>query len=169
MSMGYGEDSPIEPATAHGRSWPCLRQFGVFMENRVGYLHDLLRQIERHDLRIAALSIVDSVDHAVARLVVNNYERALELLEFSNAHKFETDVIGVALPDSDQPLMSIYGSLMSAELNVHYTYPLQYRVNGRGAVVVYVEDVDEGLRVLKESGHDLVTEADLLADDDFYG
>jgi hypothetical protein len=169
MSMGFGDEVPVEPLTAHGRTWPCLRQFGVFMENRVGCLHDLLRQVERHDLRVAALSIVDSVDHAVARLVVNNYERALELLEFANAHMFETDVIGVELPDNDQPHLSICSALMSAELNIHYTYPLMYRKNGRGAVVLYVEDIDEGLRVLNAAGHKVITESDLIADDEFYG
>ena len=168
MSMGFGEDAPVEPATAHGRSWPCLRQFGVFMENRVGCLHDLLRQVERHDLRVAGLSIVDSVDHCVARLIVNNYERALELLEFSNAHMFEVDLIGVELPESDHPFTSIYAAMMSAELNVHYTYPLVYRKNGRGAIAVYVDDIDEGMRVLQESNHTLITESDLLNDDDFF-
>ena len=169
MSMGFGDEAPIEPVTAEGRDWPCLRQFGIFMENRVGCLHDLLRQVERHDLRVAALSIVDSVDHAVARLVVNNYERALELLEFANAHMFETDVIGVELPDNDQPHLSICTTLMKAEMNIHYTYPLVYRKNSRGAIVVYVDDVDEGLRVLNESRHKVITESDLISDDDFFG
>ena len=169
MSMGFGEDSPVEPDTMHGRTWPCLRQFGIFMENRVGCLHDLLRQVERHDLRVAALSIVDSVDHAVARMIVNNYERALELLSFGNLTVFETDVLGVELPEADQPYMTICGALMKAELNIHYVYPLQFQKNGRGAAVLYVDEIDEALLVLKTSGLKVVTENDLLDDDDYYG
>ena len=84
MSSGFGDDSLVEPMTSRGRDWPCLRQFIVFLENRVGALHELLRQIERDDLRIMALSILDSADCAVARVIVNNYERARELLTFGN-------------------------------------------------------------------------------------
>ena len=104
MSSGFGDDSLIAPMTARGRDWPCLRQFIVFLENRVGALHELLRQIERDDLRIMALNILDSADCAVVRVIVNNYERAHELLTFGNVTMFETDVIGVLLPNVAQPL-----------------------------------------------------------------
>jgi hypothetical protein len=58
---------------------------------------------------------------------------------------------------------------MSAELNVQYVYPLMYRRNGRGAVAVYVDNIDEALRVLKEQKHEFVTEDDLLEFDDMFG
>jgi hypothetical protein len=103
MSAGFSDDSLIQPVTSRGRDWPCLRQFIVFLENRVGSLHDLLRRVERDDLRIVALSILDSADCAVARLIVDNYERAHELLTFAGFTMFETDVIGILLPDSEQP------------------------------------------------------------------
>ena len=66
-----GEDDGYDTATMNRHSWPTLRQFCVFLENRVGKLHELLRHIERHDLRVVALSIVDTVDFAVARVMVN--------------------------------------------------------------------------------------------------
>ena len=46
MSSGFGDDSLLPPVTTRGRDWPCLRQFIVFLENRVGSLHDLLRRVE---------------------------------------------------------------------------------------------------------------------------
>ncbi|MCA9036587.1 MAG: acetolactate synthase, partial [Planctomycetaceae bacterium] len=67
-----------------------------------------------------------------------------------------------------QPHTSVLGSLMSAELNVHYVYPLMYRKNGRGAVAVYVNELDEALRVLRERQYELITEDDLLAYDEFF-
>lgn len=169
MSSGYEDhNSSIEPMTSRGRDWPCLRQFIVFLENRVGALHDVLRRIERDDLRIVALSIVDSADCAVARIIVDHYERAHELLTFANFTMFETSVIGVLLPKSDQPHTAVLGSLMSAELNVHYVYPLMYRKNGRGAVAIYADEIDEVLRVLRERQYELINEDDLLAADEFF-
>ena len=80
MSGGSSSDVVVGPSTARGRDWPCLRQFCVFMENRVGRLHDLLRQVERHDLRVIGLSVVDTVDVAVARIMLDNADRARETL-----------------------------------------------------------------------------------------
>lgn len=168
MSAGFGEDSTIQSITSRGRDWPCLRQFIVFLENRVGSLHELLRRVERDDLKIVALSILDSADCAVVRIIFNNYERAHELLTFAGFTMFETDVIGVLLPHADQPHTSVLGSLMSAELNVQYVYPLMYRKNGRGAVAIFVPEREEALRVLKERQYQLVTEDDLLHDDEFF-
>ena len=169
MSAEYGEDSPVDAITSRGRDWPCLQQFVVFLENKVGALHELLRHVERDDLKIMALSILDSADSAIARLITNNYERTRELLELSSLPFFECEVIGVMLPDVDQPHTNICGSLMSAELNVYYIYPLMYRRNHRGAVAVYVDNVDEALRVLKEQQHAFVTEDDLLEYDELFG
>ncbi|MEO1996686.1 MAG: acetolactate synthase [Planctomycetaceae bacterium] len=168
MSMGFDNKSPIEPETARSRNWPCLRQFGVFMENRVGLLYDMLRQVERHDLRVLALSIADSVDCAVARLIVDHYERALEFFQLSNLSFFESDLIGVELPEGSQSHMMICQALMEAEVNIHYSYPLLFRRSGRGAIAMYVDDLDQGLKSLREKGLTIITEKDLQEDDQYF-
>jgi hypothetical protein len=165
--MSFDNRSPTEPATMRGRDWPCLRQFGVFLENRVGLLNDLLRHLERDNLRVVALSIVDTVDCAVARVILSDYDRGKELFDLSNFPYFETDVIGVALPDDPQPYIQICTALMQAEVNIHYTYPLHYRHRGRGAIALYVDDLDLALKALNETKLTIVTERDLLRDDEF--
>ncbi|MEZ6123390.1 MAG: acetolactate synthase [Planctomycetaceae bacterium] len=166
MSAGFGEDSPTDAATARGRDWPCLQQFVVFLENKVGALNELLRRVERDDLKIVALTILDSSDSAIVRMITTNYERTRELLQLSGMPFFECEVIGVMLPGADQPHTAVCTSLMSAELNVQYVYPMMYRRNQRGSMAVFVDNVDEALRVLKEQSHELVTEDDLLSYDD---
>lgn len=167
MAKSFGGPSAGDPATMRGREWPCLRQFGIFLENRVGRLHELLRRLERHDLRVVALTIADSVDCAVVRMVLNHYERGRELLELSGFTVFESDVVGVLLPDDPQPHMQICTALLQGEMNIHYTYPLLYRRGGRGAIALYVDDTDEALRILNEKGLTIITENDLLDDDEF--
>ena len=141
---------------------------GIFLENKVGNLADLLRRIETQDLRIIALSIADSVDCAIARLMLDSYERGKELLDLGGFAVFETDLIGVELPDDPQPYVRICIALLQAEINIHYTYPLLYRRGGRGAIALYVDDPDAGLRTLKELGHRIVTENDLREDDEYF-
>ncbi len=169
MSQSFGEGAITDASTMRGRDWPALRQFGVFLENRVGTLHDLLRHLESAEVRVMGLSIVDSVDCAIARLVVSNYERGRELLRLGNFTVFEADLVGVELPDDPQPYVRICLAMLQAELNIHYTYPLLYRRGGRGAIAMYVDDVDLALRTLTEKGLRIVTEGDLLRDDEFFG
>jgi hypothetical protein len=164
--MSFGGQAGADAGTLRGRDWPCLRQFGIFMENRVGTLHELLRHIERHDLRIMALTIVDSVDFSIARVILSNYERAEELFRLSDFKFFETDLIGVELSADSQPFVQICMTLLQAELNIHYTYPLLYRSKGRGAIALYVDDVETGLKILTDKGHRIITENDLLEYDE---
>lgn len=168
MPSGYDDNLPTEPMTVRGRDWPCLRQFCVFMENRVGNLHQLLKQIEQHDLRVLALSVVDTVDFAVARIMVDETDRAREIFELAGLNFIENDIIGVELPDEPQPFVSIFLCLVSAEINISYTYPLLYRRNGRGAIAVYVDDVDQAASILRDQDHQLLSEKDLLSDDEYF-
>lgn len=165
MSSGFSSGAAIDPATARGRDWPCLRQFCVFMENRVGRLHDLLRQVERHDLKVIGLSVVDTVDFAVARIMLDNADLARETLTLGGHTFMESDVIGAVLPDSPQPYLSIFTALITAELNIHYTYPLLLRRQGRGTIALHVDDIDQGTQMLASAGIQLITEGDLLDDD----
>ncbi len=157
----------IADATARDQEWPCLRQFCVFLENRIGRLRDLLRHFERHDLRIVALCIVDSHDSAFARIVLSSFDRGREILNLSGFAFFESDIIGVELPAGDQPFVTLCSSLLQAEVNIHYTYPLIYRGNGHGAIALSVDDLDMALKVLSERGHRMITDDDLLNDGNF--
>lgn len=168
MPSGFDDNIPIEPITMRGKDWPCLRQFCVFMENRVGNLHQLLKQIEHHDLRVLALSVVDTVDFAVARIMVDETDRAREIFKLTDLNFIENDILGVELPDEPQPFVSIFLTLVSAEINISYTYPLLYRRSGRGAIAVYVDDIDHAAKILSDQGHQLLSEKDLMSDDEYF-
>ena len=164
-SYDGGQESGTE--TMRGRDWPCLRQFCVFLENRVGRLNELMRQLETLDVRVMAMSMVDSVDFAMVRLMFNNADRAREKLELSGFLFSESDVVGVELPESDQPFHDVCAALVKAEVNIHHAYALLYRRRGRGAVAMFVDDVDQAAHILKEAGHRVLTENDLQDDDEF--
>jgi hypothetical protein len=167
-SNAFDNGDEIAPATMRGRDWPCLRQFGVFFENRVGQLHELLRNLEQNDLRIVGISVADSIDFAVTRLIVDQYERAVEIIAQTPFKTFETDIIGVELPDVDQPFQQICTALLQGEVNIQYAYPLLYNKGGRKAIAVQVDDIDQGLRILQDRDFTLLTEADLESDNEFF-
>ncbi|SFI44267.1 acetolactate synthase [Planctomicrobium piriforme] len=167
MPSSYDDDNAVAPMTMRGRDWPCLRQFCVFMENRVGRLHELLKQIEQHDIRIFALSIVDSVDFAVARVLVSDSDRVREILSLTNFTVIENDILGVELPDEADPFSTIFRPLVAAEFNISYTYPLLYRRSRRGAIAIYVDNIDGARQILLDQGQHLLTENDLQSDEFF--
>lgn len=165
MPSGF-DDAGVEPETLEGRSWPCLRQFSVFLANRVGRMHDLLRQLERHDMRILGMSVVDSVEFAVVRLIVDDTDRARELFDLGGFTYIEHDIVGVVLPEGTQPFMEIFVALMAAELNISYAYPLLWRRNGKGAIALYVDAADQAMQILRTHGLMVLEEGDLRSDDD---
>ena len=160
-SEGGGVGTIAPPRTARGRDWAALRQFSVFLENRVGNLADLTRTVENAGLRIVGLSIQDAVDAAVARLIVDDYERAHELFDLSDFCVFESDVVAVELPDVKCPITDACRTLLRAELSVHYAYMIALPHTPRGGVAMYVDDVDLALDVLGNSRMTVVTEGDL--------
>jgi len=159
--MSYGGESDTDYATARGRDWPSVRQFNVFLENRVGALLDVVRRFETSDNRIVSLSIVDLADCAIVRMVLSDPERAKEIFEQAGVPVTESDLLVVQLPDSAQPLVEICKALLSAEINLDYAYPLMVGPQGRAAIAIHVDDHETAVQTLASKGFVIFTENDL--------
>jgi hypothetical protein len=161
--MPHDEDSGagIGFSTARGRDWPSVRQFNVFIANRVGALMHVVRQFETTDIHIVALTVVDSADCAIIRMVLSNPERALEIFERAQLPVTESDLLVVQLPEGTKPLVQICKALLMAEINIHYAYPLLIGPHGCAAVALHVDDHETAANTLERQGFVLVTENDL--------
>src|SRR6201997_1507945 len=136
MSSSQDEDSGIGVGftTARGRDWPSVRQFNVFVETRVGNLLSVVRHFETTDIRIVSLTVVDSADCAIIRMVLSDPERALEIFERAKLPITESDLLVVQLPEGDHPLLQICKALLAAEISIHYAYPLLVGPQGHPAL-----------------------------------
>ena len=161
MSHGGDEGSEVGYSTARGRDWPSVRQFNVFVENRIGGLLNVVRRFETSDNRIVSLMVIDSADCAIIRIVLKDPERALEVFRQANLPVTERDLLVVQLPDGPQPLLQICKALLAAELNIHYAYPLLIGPLGNAALALHVEDHESAARMLEGQGFVLYTEGDL--------
>jgi hypothetical protein len=152
---------PVETPTARGYEPPKAIQFSVFLDNRVGRLMDLLEVFEGQEhVTLAAVSVVDSTDHAVVRLLTSRSELARRLLN-RNEHCFsEVDIVVVELPTEDG-LLSVCECLMHAELNIHYAYPLLVRPRGIAAIALHTDDIVLAGQLLRRHGFILLAENDL--------
>jgi hypothetical protein len=167
MSHEHGEDSgTITPyTTARGRDWPSVRQFNVFVENRVGNLLSVVRHFETTDIRIVSITVVDSADCAIIRMVLSDPERALEIFERARLPITESDLLVVQLPEGVRPLLDICKALLGAEISIHYAYPLLIGPRGCAALALHVEDHETAAGVLTRLGFTLFTENDLHTDE----
>ncbi len=161
--MSYGGDQGAEVgfSTARGRDWPSVRQFNVFLENRLGALLDVVRRFEISDNRIVSLTVVDSADCAIIRIVLQDPERAREIFEQARLPITESDLLVVQLPSGSQPLLQICKALLLAEINVNYAYPLLIGPQGHAALALHVEDIEMAAQTLQRHGFVLFTESDL--------
>jgi len=160
--MSFGdEEAGTGYATARGRDWPSVRQFNVFLENRLGALLDLVRRFESSDNRIVSLSVVDSADCAVIRMVLSDTERGREIFEQAKLSFTESDLLVVKLPDHKQPVAQICKALLAAEISIHYAYPLLLGAAGSSAIALHVEDHEQAANTLSRLGFTVYTESDL--------
>jgi hypothetical protein len=161
--MSFGDESGIDFDTARGRDWPSVRQFNVFLSNRMGALLDLVRKFEITDVRVVSLNVIETADCAIIRVVPSDYERGYEILTAAKFPFTESDLLVVKLPDDDRPLLTITKALLGAEINICYMYPLLTGVGpmGNTAIAVYVDDFESAAAALEGQGFTLFTENDL--------
>jgi hypothetical protein len=158
---GVGSGAGTEFATMRGRDYPSIRQFTVFLENRVGQLMDVVRRFEGSNVRIVALTISDSTECALVRFLLSDPEAGREILERAGLALVESDLIGVELPDSQQPMLQICTALLTAEVNITQIYPLLIRPTGRPAVALMVDNLEMAIDTLRSKGFHAINEDEL--------
>lgn len=166
MSTGDDEGAGVGFDTMRGRDYPSIRQFTVFLENKVGQLLEVVRRFEGSRVKIVALSIADSAECAFARFLLSHPEQGREILERAGLAIIETDLIGVELPDAPQPLLRVCTALLQGEVNIIQAYPLLVRPHGRPVVALMVDNIEMGQEILAKKGFKTITENDLLEDDE---
>ena len=124
MSQGDDFNSDIELGTMRGRDYPTISQFTVFLENRVGALTSLIRKFQSTRCRVMALSIIDSTECSIVRLILSHPEQGRETLERAGVAMIESSLICVELNEVQQPLLELCSALLRAEINLVQTYPL---------------------------------------------
>jgi hypothetical protein len=162
--MSIDDSTGVDFSTMRGRDYPSIRQFTVFLENRVGQLLEVVRRFEGSNVRIVALSIADSAECAFVRFLLSHPEEGREILERAGLAIIESDLIGVEMPAGPQPLLQVCTALLQAEVNIVQAYPLLVRPHGVAAVALMVDNIDLGLETLANKGFTMITEDDLSMD-----
>jgi len=159
--MSIGDGAGTDFATMRGRDYPSIRQFTVFLENRVGQLLEVVRRFEGSKVRIVAFSIHDSYECSFVRFLLSHPEQGREILERAGLALIETDLVGVELPEVAQPILEICTALLQGEVNIVQAYPLLTRPHGRPVMALMVDNIEMAKDILGDRQFTMITEADL--------
>ena len=137
-----------------------VKQFSVFAENRVGRLYDLTALLKDHNVHVMAMSVHDTTDSAIVRLIVDDPEKAREIMIGNDFPYAETEILAVEITD-ESDLKGVLSALLEAEINIHYLYSFLKRPEGKSALAVNAEDIDIAAQSLNRRGFRVLTQRDI--------
>ncbi len=141
----------------------AINQLSIFVENKEGKLVTITDSIANAGIDIRALSVADTQDFGIFRLIVTDPQKAKEALESSGCFVSITQVVGVSIPDEPGSLAKIVNILARYNINIEYMYAF-IAVSGKEAsVVLRVEDNNAAEKILIENGVKLLEEKDIIA------
>ena len=128
-----------------------VRQISIFLENRSGRLASVLKEVGRSGVNIRALSLADTSDFGILRLIVDNVDKGVQALRESGHTVSLTEVLALEVPDHPGGLAGILDAISAANLNVEYMYAFVSRVTEKAVVIFRFENVDAAITALKKA------------------
>ncbi len=129
-----------------------VEQISVFLENKAGRLAEVTRCLGEAGINIRALSLADTTDFGILRLIVDKYDVAREMLKSKGFTVGKTEVVAIEVPDHPGGLASVLAILAQAGINVEYMYAFVQH-SGKNAVIIFrFDNLDEAINILQKEG-----------------
>ncbi|MBQ3182908.1 MAG: ACT domain-containing protein [Clostridia bacterium] len=139
----------------------AIKQLTVFVENKQGTMVSITDTLSKHNVNLRALSIAETEDFGILRLIVNDEETAEKVLREEGYLIKITDIVGVKIGDAPGKLSAALKVLDDNKINIEYLYAFMARTEKHAYVVLRVEDNAAAETALTNAGFHLVTEADV--------
>src|SRR5207253_717765 len=133
----------------------------VVPPNMVIVMLDIVKLLNANHTHVVALSVSESTDSAIARIVASDPERVQDLFRQNNVAYGICEVVVVELREVATQLVKLLAALFMAEVNVHFTYPLLTRPRGMAALALHVDDTECASSVLTGAGFKILSQSDI--------
>ena len=140
-----------------------VKQLSIFLENQSGRLAEVTGALGREGVNIRALSLADTSGFGILRLIVNDIEKARNVLHDKGFTVSETDVIAVEVPDKPGGLSGILNALAEDGINIEYMYAFVEKSSKDAIVIFRIENIDEGIKALHARGVNILSAQQVYA------
>jgi hypothetical protein len=130
-----------------------IKQISVFLQNTSGRLGEVTKVLAKADVNLRAVSIADTDDYGILRLIVNNTDEAVEALNTAGFTTKLNDVAAVEIDDSPGSLANLMELFQQAQVNIEYLYASLEGKGGKAVVIFKLEDHAKGLSILSDNGY----------------
>ncbi len=135
-------------------------QFSIHADNKVGRLNEIIGLLSIHEVHVVALSVLDTTDSSIIRIIVDYPEEAQKLLIEHQFSFVQSELTAVEL-ESEAEIKTVTCALVQAEINIHYIYPFLIRPNGRYALAIRLEDNDLAAETLRLNQLNVISQGDI--------
>jgi hypothetical protein len=142
-------------------SGPTVKQFSVFLQNKVGALLEIVKLLNANEVHVIALIAQDSTDSAIIRIIVSDPESVENLFDLHEIAYSISEILVVEMKEVATDLKRVLHSLLVAEVNIQVCYPILIRPHGRSAMALHLDDQDCGWSALAGEGFNILTQSDL--------
>ncbi|MDR0378192.1 MAG: ACT domain-containing protein [Spirochaetaceae bacterium] len=129
-----------------------IKQISIFLENNAGRLGEVTRTLAGAGINIRAISIADTADFGILRLIVNNQEEAAKALVDAGFTTRITDVAAVEVEDTPGSLAKVMELFQRGNVNIEYLYTSLEAVVGKAVIIFKLENHEQGLKIITEHG-----------------
>lgn len=139
-----------------------IKQVSVFLENKVGHLRMVTEELKNANINIRAISLADSENFGVLRLVVEDPDKAYSVLREANHAVKETEVIAVEVPDKPGGLSDVLRTFEDNEINIEYMYAVLEKRSEKAVIILRVEDIEDVIAKVEKQDVKLLSSEELL-------
>lgn len=133
-----------------------VEQISIFIENKSGRLAEVTRILGEADINIRALSLADTSDFGILRLIVNDREKAKAILKEKGFTVSKTEVVAVEVPDHPGGLALILQALDTTSINVEYMYAFVERCGENAVIIFRFDETERAIATLRQKGFNVL-------------
>ena len=141
-----------------------VTQLSVFLENRPGHLQNILRILSENNINITALTISETAEYGVVRMIVNDAEKAGVILKNNNITSKITEVLAIEIDDKPGSLYGVIDSFSRRDMNIEYMYAFPGKRDAKSIMIFRFDDIEAATKALTAESYTILEMSEIIGE-----